>query len=153
MPGPRHNRVSSREEWDALVADVNVWATERGRSAALWRHMDKYTVRIVGGADVMTPDRLWVCIYSQPAGAAAVPGLAEHVWFNYERDRARYEMTLGRREKPEVMGEFDVKVLGVRHPHDPWAREPGQRKKRSDAGVQKGPRHLQRAARDNGEEG
>ena len=94
-----------------------------------------------------------VGVTSQPAGAAAVPGLAEHVWFNYERDRARYEMTLGRREKPEVMGEFDVKVLGVRHPHDPWAREPGQRKKRSDAGVQKGPRHLQRAARDNGEEG
>lgn len=143
MSGPRHNRVSSREEWDHLVADVNTWAVERGRSAALWRSADRWTVRIVGGADALTPDRLWVCIYSQPAGAAAVPGQSEAAWFIYEHGRMQYEAAMGRRDRAPVESETDVTVHGVRHPHNPWEREPGQRKRRSDAGVSKGPRHLQ----------
>ena len=149
MEAVRHNRVSSREEWDAMVAQVNVWATQMGRSAALWRSIDKYTVRFVAGADAMRPDRLWVCIYSQPAGEAAVPGHAEQVWSIYEGERARYERTIHLGVRRPGPREDDVKVLGVRDPFDPWAppTSPTGRKKRSDAGVQKGPRHLQQARR------
>lgn len=144
MAGPRHYRVSTREHWDRLTGEVHRWAQTWGETAALWRHTGNCSVRFVAGSKAQVPERLWVVIYSVAAGAQPVPGLAGEVWSAYDGMRYRYEQYLARRdpdEKPPDEDEpTDVKII---HPHDPFAT-PAGRKRRSDAGVSKGPRHLRR---------